>query len=199
MLRFVPLYFLLIYSIAFAAVICLVVYADVRKIFLLKFAIFGGIFLPICHWVVVSEAATDNIVELMKGGGSWLTSLLFWLCLMVFTLTASQLALLATRIRKRALGFSLASLVCSFPVAFLFLHYATEHNIVKYGKEFSALQFLLSPDRESYVQLPGLLMRYGIAHAGIVFLIAFVQVTFWIWIMDRERGDAIHSAAASET
>ncbi|MGD8388295.1 MAG: hypothetical protein PVG49_14220 [Desulfobacteraceae bacterium] len=194
--RFIPLYFVVIFSITFAAVICLVIYMGARTTVLMERMLFGAIFLPLSHWVVVRKAATDNLVELMDGGGTVLTSLLIWLCILALALTASQIALLATRIRRKVLGFSLASFLCSFPGAFLCLHYATEHHIVKYGKEFSALQFLLSTDRENYAQLPELLIRYAMAHIGLVFLIAFVQVPFWVWIVHRKSEGAIQGRPA---
>jgi VanZ family protein len=125
------------------------------------------------HAVVVGQAVTDNLVELMREGGTWFTTpLIFaWWGL----LYAAALLLGQVLFGRRRLA-----LVALVPVlglaAYGMLDQALEPILVKYGKVFSAWQFLLSADRAHYADPMGLLLRYGAAHVvvtlGLVWLLA---------------------------
>ena len=55
-----------------------------------------------------------------------------------------------------------------------------ESFVIKYGKVFSAMQFLLSSDRDNYVQAQELFVRFCIAHYAFLFLIATLQLHNWL-------------------
>lgn len=189
--RFIPLYFIVTFSTIFAALACLVIFHEGKRATLINYLMFGVVLAPISHWVVVEKAATDNLTELMASGGAAFSSCLAGVFIVIMAFTASQLALLTTKISRNLRKIIIISCIISFPAAFLSIYSATEKTIIKYGQEFSALQFLLSPGREHYVQIPELLIRYAIAHTGAILLIALLQVPFWIWIPDNNK-ESIH-------
>lgn len=129
------------------------------------------------HLVVVAWAATDNLTELMAGGGSFLVSValagaLFFTCLVASALSA---ALIDAR-----RGTSLLMLAAVAAVAATLLYWiGTEHAIVKYGRVFSAFQFLLSTDRGHYVEGVSLTLRYATAFAMVCGGLAAIQWLSW--------------------
>ena len=76
------------------------------------------------------------------------------------------------------------------PVGYLLLDLGLEDVLVKYGKAFSAMQFLLSASRESYAAPMELVFRFLVAHTGIVAVGALCQAPFWAWQRAaRDRND----------
>ncbi|MDO9284711.1 MAG: VanZ family protein [Aquabacterium sp.] len=137
------------------------------------------------HAAVVSWAATDNLTELMRDGGSLgSSSLLFIGVLALFTAASSLSALVAGVHHARRL-MVLAAL--SWPVAVAALWIGSEHSLFKYGRVFSAAQFLLSPNRDHYAQGPELLARFALACVGLFGLAALLQWPRW---RDLRRVDA---------
>jgi hypothetical protein len=66
------------------------------------------------------------------------------------------------------------------------LETALASHIYKYGQQFSALQFLLSPDRQQYMLQDVLSQRYYAALSGLVLLL--LTSALWIrWLMARRR------------
>jgi hypothetical protein len=59
------------------------------------------------------------------------------------------------------------------------LAFGLEANVLKYGQNFSALQFLLSADRAHLASGPGLAMRYGLACCAGLLALAFAQWPFF--------------------
>jgi hypothetical protein len=101
--------------------------------------------LPLWHGVVVLAANTDNLTELMAGGGGWGASVALLAVPVLLGLGAAQLRRQGA---MRRLG--VAGLVMGLVA--LLLHLGTEPMLVKYGRAFSALQFLLGSDRAHYAQ-----------------------------------------------
>lgn len=138
---------------------------------------FWIILLPVAlivwHGVVVIFAITDNITELLADGGSWLSSIFLWLWLHVLLLCSHWLGTLISDFKLKVVAFRLSLiLVCTYS-SFGLLSLALESNIYKYGKTFSALQFLLSPDRDSYLSIQQLQFNY------YAVVIAFVIAVNW--------------------
>lgn len=133
--------------------------------------------LLIAHTVVVTWAATDNLTELMAGGGGLAASV--WLGLWIVTLGAggSGLAHAVTGTRRRWAGAALAA--ASLPAGYFALSLGTVHALHKYGAVFSAMQFLLSPDREHYLGGRAILIRYGVAHAAGIAAVGLTQLPLW--------------------
>ena len=146
--------------------------------------------LPALLWVVVAAAATDNLTELMRDGGGiaacvWLV--IFWL---VIAFTGSILSrALAQRgiqpwsqrcLRRWPWKWTVILIVtASLPLGYAAFTAATEPFIVKYGKVFSAMQFLFSSNRDHYVTGTSLLLRYAVFHMGLIALIALTQYPLW--------------------
>jgi len=57
----------------------------------------------------------------------------------------------------------------------LFLHLGLAGEIDKYGQQFSALQFLLSADRQHYAAQPVVWLRYSALHVLVIAALASLQ------------------------
>jgi len=127
--------------------------------------------LALAYWGIVAQAATDNLTELMAAPRPLaFVALCAWLY--VLFLAAAWLASpLPAAQRTRQLAGVLASL----PLAALFLHLGLAGEIDKYGQQFSALQFLLSADRQHYAAQPVVWLRYSALHVLVIAALASLQ------------------------
>ena len=127
--------------------------------------------------VVVSYAATDNLTELMRGGGEFPYALLLAAGLFLATLSATLPAcLLARRNYSHAMFIVIVvAAICSVAC----LWFGSEPMIIKYGKVFSAWQFLLSPDRNNYMAGSQLWFRFAMAFSAYIALVAMLHYPFW--------------------
>ena len=141
----------------------------------------GGLpLLALSHIIVVDFADTDNLTELMAGGGTIMSSIMVALWCLCLTYSASLLASRGAKKGPAKLGLRvLGALVVSAPVAYLLLMVGTEQHVSKYDQTFSALQFLLSQDRQHYVAGGELFLRFAIAHYGAITLLFLAQLPFW--------------------
>jgi hypothetical protein len=129
------------------------------------------------HALVVTWAATDNLVELMHDGGGPLASLLLFAGLLCLLAMASALAAVAAGMPNRNRLLVLAAV--AWPLGTAALWYGSERALFKYDKLFSAAQFILSSDRNHYAALPDLLQRYALASLALVVLMTLLQATGW--------------------
>lgn len=138
------------------------------------------------HGMVVMAAATDNLVELMRGGGGVLASLSLaagWGALA----TAGAALAAAWAVGGTAAGQGppwrrgplLVLAVLAGLAAPGLLVAGLEPALFKYGQLFSAAQFLLSAGRDAYAQGPELLLRAALALGGVVLLVAVLQAPGW--------------------
>ena len=186
--RFLALFSIITITTTASSLLSSIIFYGSNKITAFPFLIYSIATACISHYIVVEKAATDNLTELMTSGGTVFSSFLLSVFLVIVTFTASQLTFLLTGRSQNLKKIIISSCIISFPTAFFCLYSATEKTIVKYGQEFSALQFLLSPDRQHFVKTPELLIRYAIAHTGIILLIALVQTPFRVWISNNKTG-----------
>lgn len=136
------------------------------------------ILLPVAYVVVIQQAATDNLTELLVGAGTPMAFLWVAIGLFLFALAGAQLACaLGSGMRVGVVRGMLWS-VASFPLTYLALHAGFETYIIKYGQVFSTFQFLLSQDRAHYAAPMELLLRYGFAHGILLFALAASQAPF---------------------
>lgn len=137
------------------------------------------------HLVVVTWAATDNLVELMRNGGSPAASALLFggLCLLMAAVSALAVTVAAGVRRRWPAVLGLAALGGPAGMALLWL--GSEPLLMKYGKVFSAAQFLLSANREHYASGPQLMSRAVLAGAGLAVLVVCLQWHRW---RPREAG-----------
>jgi len=127
--------------------------------------------LGLAYWGVVIQADTDNLVELMATPQPLaFTALSAWLYI-VFLASA----LLASPAMGAQRILRLVSPLVSLPLAALFLHLGLAGTIDKYGQQFSALQFLLSTDRQHYAAMPVIWLRYSALHVLVIATLAFIQ------------------------
>lgn len=129
------------------------------------------------HWIVVTLAATDNLTELMRGGGTFVSSTLlafgFFLFFVAGTSISSRLA--------RRIGYLQSFIIAGLSVflAILCFWFGAEPMIMKYGKIFSAWQFILSPNRENYVTGFRLYLYFVVAFGMLLSVYSLVQAPIW--------------------
>ncbi len=139
------------------------------------------------HGVVVWGAGTDNLVELMDGGGGLGTSLALASGLGLLALAGVALAAVwggsgggssgGRGAWRRGPLLVLAVLAVLLAPAVWALGLADA--VFKYERSFSAAQFLLSAGRDAYATGPALLVRALLALAGSVALVALLQAPAW--------------------
>ncbi|MGE5321169.1 MAG: VanZ family protein [Hyphomicrobiaceae bacterium] len=127
--------------------------------------------LGLAYWGVVVQADTDNLVELMA---TPLPLAFAALCAWLYTLFIAA-ALLASPATVAQRTVRLIGVLVSLPLAALFLHLGLAGAIDKYGRQFSAMQFLLSSDRQHYAALPVIWLRYSALHVLVIAALAFIQ------------------------
>ncbi|WP_239017384.1 VanZ family protein [Seongchinamella sediminis] len=135
--------------------------------------------LLLAYFVVIRWAGTDNIIELLPGRGrSW--AVLFvpaYLMLLVYCgLSLSFVRYFGSRKRWMHLLLPLVSA----PLGYWLLNQGLEQFILKYGKVFSAMQFLLSANRDNYLEPGQLFMRFCVAHYALIFAISLLQLQLWL-------------------
>jgi hypothetical protein len=142
--------------------------------------------LVLAYWGVVMQAGTDNLTELIAEPQAlafvvlcaWLFTVFFAAALIASPSSAGQ------RIPRLAAG------LISLPLAALFLYVGLAGEIHKYDQQFSALQFLLSPDRQHYATQTVIWLRYGALHVLVITALSFIQ---WPYFRAAQR---LHSPAS---
>jgi glycopeptide antibiotics resistance protein len=129
------------------------------------------------YWLVIERAATDNLTELIAHQASFPAASLLALSLFFTFLTASSLsaAFAGARQSRRLIGIAVIATLGAGWACYL----GTENTMIKYERVFSALQFLLSSDRENYVQGPMLIVRFSTGFVVIAMSLAAIQWTSW--------------------
>jgi glycopeptide antibiotics resistance protein len=128
--------------------------------------------------VVVVAAGTDNLVELMRGGGSLRASLALAAGWGAWATAGIALAALGAGgpWPRRRLGV-LAALALLLAPTLLWL--GLEPQLFKYGQFFSAAQFLLSAGRDAYASGSALALRAAVAVLAGLLLVAALQLPGW--------------------
>ena len=145
------------------------------------------VMLPVMHWVVVTQAGTDNLTELMAGGGTAASSALLAAYLLIIGISGSLLGAWLGRACLSLRWLAMAGILAAQPLAYWVLVFGTADVIIHGGKVFSALQFLLSTDREHYAVGIDLIARYVVFHAGFVGALVLTQYPFWINVANGAR------------
>lgn len=134
--------------------------------------------LPVAYFVVILQASTDNITELLAESGSPTSCLWVAAGLFVLALAGSRLAFaIGSGMRTGAMQGALWS-IASLPFTYLALRAGFESYIIKYDHVYSAFQFILSQDRSHYATPMELLLRYGFAHTVLLLIIATTQAPY---------------------
>ena len=135
--------------------------------------------LPACYVVVVPLAATDNLTELIRGGGGVLPAVALGGALLSLAMAGSGLSRLVAGRSKRP-AVTIGMLLAAIPLGYVLLHLGLEPALEKYGRTFAALQFLLSEDREHLSSGAALQLRYVVAFLAGAFAIALTQHGAWV-------------------
>ncbi len=147
----------------------------------------SAVLLPVMYWVVVTRAGADNITELIAGGGSAASSALLAAYLFIIGTSGALLGAWFGGPGRRLRWLAVACAVLALPIAYLALANGTEQTIVYQGRVFSAIQFLLSTDREHYARGIDLIVRYVVFHVALVGIIALTQYPFWMGVAGPAR------------
>ena len=143
--------------------------------------VFGGFYLfivlPVSYFVVVVQACTDNIIELLPNAGY--SVMVFGLAAYVIMMSYLGLGF-AYGVRRFGISGWIRFIVCmvvSLPMGYFLVSMGLSDSIHKYDKTFSALQFLLSPDREHYLGEGLIFLRFAVVHFGVIGLIGVTQAS----------------------
>jgi len=150
-----------------------------RTVALTWLAMTAVLLVPGQYWVIVEWAATDNLTELMANNASGAA---FLALVGYLTVAATAGAAIVRAWHASSVGgrlFTLLAVVASLPLGYGLVQWGTEATIVKDGATFSAIQFLLSTDREHLVQGPQLWLRFAVAHSMLLMMIVLTQRPFW--------------------
>lgn len=133
-----------------------------------RWLLVGFVGFLIGYFVIVEVASTDNLVELIRGRGSLvgMAAIYSWLWITSFH---SVLGVVCLRHKLSVLTCLVVTLIF-IPVAYALFWMALEPHVEKYQQVFSAMQFLLSPDRENYAFGLDLLIRYVLMQFGLLSL-----------------------------
>jgi glycopeptide antibiotics resistance protein len=126
----------------------------------------SAVFLPFAHWVVVVQAATDNLTELMRDGGGLVASAILSCFVILLGATGAWLARIVGTGGVTRVVVASVLVLASCALGFWLITAGTESAIIKYGRVFSALQFLLSTNRDSYAESQAVLVRFSLIYVG---------------------------------
>lgn len=132
------------------------------------------------YFVVVQWAATDNLTELMADYASFLAASALVGAWFMTSVAASAISAALSAPRRSVVLVVLA--MCAAIAASLLYWMGAEHTIVKYGRVFSAFQFLLSTGREHYAHGTDLVLRYAVALLLVCGGLAAMQWLSWRWL-----------------
>lgn len=196
-LRFVALHAAVTVLVTAGVVIALALFQRRRVGLAVGWILLSAALGPLFYWVIVTQAATDNLTELMRDGGSATASILLALGALLSFLSGSIISAAFAFRRRIAFAFVLAALA-SLAAYRLFVA-GSETVIIKYGRVFSAMQFLLSPDRAHYVGQTELIVRYGVAYVALLAALALLQYRVWAIIAaESRRHDAALAGVLAE-
>jgi hypothetical protein len=111
----------------------------------------------------------------MSGGGRWLASICIFTGIFSLVFVGSSFAAVMARKELKSFTSSASLLILSLSLSYFMFYLGSENSIHKYGKQFSAMQFLLSHDRANYLTGIDLLVRYFIASFFFVLLVLWTQ------------------------
>ncbi len=138
--------------------------------------------LYICKRVAFDWAATDNLSELIARERDWGVGGGAYLYLLVLSLTSLSALLAWGYFRKpKGLLVSFIVLLASLPITWFLLNHGLEQNILKYGRSFSAVNFLLGPDRQGLISGPELFFRWSLVQGFFAGGVACSAILYLQW------------------
>ena len=162
--------------------------------------LYACLMLPIAYLIVVVQAGTDNITELLPNNGYSfkLLNLVAYIILLVWVSAWWVKNGSATRSFKLLVYIALT--LVSAPLGFYFIQNGMQDVIIKYGRVFSGLQFILSPSRDNLLTTDQMFIRYTMLHfvlLGMFFIAGFSARAFSFSTKGHKNGRPIlHSQRA---
>lgn len=146
------------------------------------------ILVPLAYYIVVAEASTDNLVELIANNGGVGSFLLIGLAMAAASSAGTRVALAPiSGFHSGGITTAVVWAMGSAVIAYVMLYFGTEQVIVKYDRVFSAMQFLLSSDR-SHLASPGeLILRFTVVYFVVVTATAIVQYPLWRVVVQSQQ------------
>jgi glycopeptide antibiotics resistance protein len=177
LLRFVALWTAVFLVVGLAGQVVATVLNPGRLAVLISGALLVLVLIYPLYWLIVRLAATDNLTELLAREASVASFAGVLAAIGSLAVAGGCLAVWVARpvLWRRLLPWLLFSLVVS-PLGLL---YGLQSAVFKYGKVFSALQFLLSAQRDAYVQGGALWLRFAGALLAVVLVVAVLQYPAW--------------------
>lgn len=119
------------------------------KLYLKVISLFTLVILPFSFTVVIVQAGTDNLTELLDGGGYsfGMIGVVAYIYLLLY-LASSYRTLLSSTFSKKVITYAVI-VGLSAPVSYWLIQLALVGYIFKYETLFTPLQFFLSPDRNN--------------------------------------------------
>ena len=146
------------------------------------------VILPLSFYVVVVQAGTDNVTELLRNNGYSINLLAM---VVYFLMTVSLGFRWLPQYRPASpLIVSLLFLltITSGFLGFLLVQFSLQDVVIKYGQGFSALQFLLSPSRDQLLNENYLIATFVALHFG--FLMAIYAINWSVsslWFVESKE------------
>lgn len=185
--RFVPLTSVVFVSLTGGALVAAAITGSRMAAAPIWWLLSAAVLLPIQYWSIVTQAATDNLVELMADSAGFGSFLALAAYLVLVGMTGSLLASLRAGATPARIGLVLASLILSLSLGYALLTAGTEAVIVKENQAFSAFQSVLSTNRAHYAVGLELWIRLVGAHLGAIGLTALTQFPLWRGFQQRIR------------
>lgn len=148
---------------------------ELKRLFVLGF-FWTVLLLPLAYWGVVIEAATDNLTELLDNNGYSFSVVCICIYFLLVGWLGSSISFLTVFHDVRCIVVVGLVLIISFPLGYQLLSWGTEQFILKYDAVFSAMQFLLSTDRNNLISGDVLKTRFFVMHFGLISLAFMAQI-----------------------
>lgn len=134
---------------------------------------YGLPWLFLCKFVVINWAGTDNITELIDTQALWgAGGALYLLVLLILITFCATLLAGIRRLSWRDRVLALLFLGISVPLSWILAKNGLAAHITKDGLDFSALDFLLGPNRKDLLSETQLQLRWTAVYCGLCILLA---------------------------
>lgn len=185
--RFMGLWSAAFLAFALAGLFLASVLCTGRLVALIHGVLVCAVLLVPLYGLIVQRAATDNLTELLAGQAS--LAAFSWVGTALCGLALAGSALAAWAAQPARWRLLLPCVLVGAALAPWGLLNGLEVAVVKYGQVFSALQFLLSAQRNAYVDGGALWVRLALALGGMVMMVAVLQYPAWRrFVRERQSG-----------
>ncbi|MCP5144479.1 MAG: VanZ family protein [Gammaproteobacteria bacterium] len=140
--------------------------------------------LALAKLITIDGAATDNLTELLEtdgalGVGGWLP-----LYVLGVGIGSSAVAMAWTLAKGRIvyLAVLIAVAIVTVPLGWVLLTSGLADTVYKYGEEFSAVGFLLGPDRTTQLPELTLFLRWGLVQLALTGVLAYGGAVYLRWV-----------------